>query len=118
MRSWADAQNVTTSEGYIRSDLRGIDAGVRTRDLRGLRTDCVGFSADVDQLYASLPSPDRTLTDILNRAATSYWGPGAQVCYGLTSWSGSHYVTFQRDLRLGTIYFDRAATRLRRFGIG
>lgn len=101
----------------VRSDLSHIGAGVRANDLLGVRTDCVGLNADVDQLYASLPAPDPTLTAQFNRAAVTYLGPGALACYRLRSLSGPRYVAVANDFRHGAALLDQAAARLRRFGV-
>ncbi len=117
MQSWATQQNYVSADSQIRSDLAGIDAGIRLRDLSGLRTDCVGFSADIDQVYATLPTPDATVTNQLNTAFTKYWGPGTRLCYGAESFSSAKMVTFERYLRLGRAIYAEAESRIASYGV-
>ncbi|HUY06327.1 MAG TPA: hypothetical protein VMU99_03590 [Acidimicrobiales bacterium] len=117
MQSWATQQNFVSDDASIRSDLVGIDAGIRLRDLAGLRTDCVGLSADADQIYSTLPSPDVTVTNELNVAFTKYWGPGAQLCYGARSFSSAKMATFERYLVLGRAIYAKAESRIASYGV-
>ena len=117
MQSWAMQQNFVSSDALIKSDLVGIDAGIRLRDLSGLRTDCVGFSADIDQVYATLPTPDSTVTSELNIAFTKYWGPGTQMCYGADSFLSAKMATFERYLRLGRAIYVDAESRIASYGV-
>lgn len=117
MRSWASDQNYVGADTTVREDLANIAAGLRLRDLEGLRTVCVGFSADVDQIYASLPAPDRSVTHELNIALTKFWGPGAQLCYGATSLASAKMAAFERDLKLGEAWFAEAESRIRSYGV-
>jgi len=117
MQSWATQQNFVSGDATIKSDLVGIDAGIGLRDLVGLRTDCVGFSADVDQIYATLPTPDSTVTSELNIAFTKYWGPGTQLCYGADSFSSAKMATFERYLRLGKAIYAEAGSKIASYGV-
>ncbi len=117
MQSWATQQSFVSSDAVIKSDLVGIDAGIAGRDLSGLRTDCVGFSADIDQIYATLPAPDPTVTGELNIAFTRYWGPGAQLCYGANSLTSAKMATFERYLRLGRAIYAEAESRIASYGV-
>lgn len=117
MQSWATQQDFVNADATIRSDLTGIDAGIRLRDLSGLRTDCVGLSADSDQIYATLPTPDATVTNELNVVFTKYWGPGTQLCYGAKSFSSAKMATFERFLGLGRVIYAKAESRIASYGV-
>lgn len=117
MQSWANAQSYVSAESTINADIAGITAGIRQHDLKGVRTDCVGFSADADQIYSGLPAPDRTVTDELNIAITKFWGPGSQLCYAAKSFFSDKFTTFSHDLRLGEAIYAEAESRIHSYGI-
>ena len=118
MQAWASAQNYISAESTVSSDLKGIAAGIRLRDLQGVRTDCVGFSTDIDQIYGGLPAPDRTVTNELNVAIAQFWGPGSEACYAAKSFSSAKFITFEHDLRLGEAVYAEAESRIHSYGIG
>lgn len=117
MQSWASAQGYVNADATVHQDLVGIAAGIRLRDFNGLRTDCVGFSTDLDQIYGGLPAPDRTVTNEVNIALTKFWEPGAEQCYEARAYSDPRIAAFRRDLRLGEALFAKAESRIRSYGI-
>jgi hypothetical protein len=117
MQSWANDQSYVSAESIVKADLAGIAAGIRLHDLRGVRTDCVGFSTDIDQIYGGLPAPDRTVTNELNVAITEFWGPGSESCYAAKSFANAKFITFRHDLRLGEAVYAEAQSRIHSYGI-
>lgn len=117
MQSWASAQNYTSDEQVISSDLSGIDAGLRLHDFLGVRTDCEGFYTDADSIYSSLPAPDATVTNDLNVAINTYWAPGSLACYDAPSFTAKGMAVFRGDLKKGEVFYQKAESIVHSFGI-
>ncbi len=117
VQQWATDQSYGEAEANVTEDLAGIATGIRLGDLRGVRTDCIGFNTDIDQIYSSLPAPDGSVTNDLNLAITKYWAVGAQDCYDSKSFDSAKFKGFQRDLKSGKAIYDRAESILHGYGV-
>jgi hypothetical protein len=118
MQGWANNQSYPAAESTVAEDLSGIKAGIRLNDLPGIKTDCIGFNTDLDQIYQALPAPDVTVTNDLNEAITKYWSPGSQTsCYSSSSITSAKFKKFQSDLSLGDVWYRKAEAIIHGFGI-
>jgi hypothetical protein len=123
VQQWANASGYSGSSGntglsqFLASDLSGLRAGQRERDLNGLRTACAAFTQDADNLYSQLPTPDRTLTDEFALALTDFSSAGAD-CYQASGFAAAKFREYEKLLQSGTAEYSRAQVRLKSYGVG
>jgi hypothetical protein len=113
---WAANAPWDQDNAQIQSDLTDLGNGLRERQLLPLRTACAAFPADISTLYNTLPTPDTTLTNELNRALTDF-DEAATDCYDSSSFTSARFAKYERELAAGKDAYRQATQRLKSFGV-
>jgi hypothetical protein len=91
-------------------------AGIRARDLRGLRTECAGFGVDAETLQGELPTPEQDITDELNNALSGFYNASLE-CYQASSFTSPAFHRYQSELKSALVLYNDVTKRLYNDGV-
>lgn len=113
MATWARATQLRQTERLLATDVAEVRRGIAERKLVATHTACDGLATDAANAVGVLPTPDRRLTDELNRA---YLGlaRAAQDCSDAGRFGGGSFDRFETAASAATAVLGRAEVRERR----
>jgi hypothetical protein len=116
--AWADQSGIVGLDQTIAYDVHGVQGSAAEGKLLTTKTVCLALYDDVSQAYTELPSPDPTLTNLLNQSDLSL-SRGADDCSSALSGSRDETLLHRalHEIGQGSADLASATSRLAGFGV-
>ena len=116
LQAWANNATYSADVSQINEDLTALQNGLREHKLLALRTECEGFSVDVETLYGELPTPDQTITYELGYALPGYYS-AARDCFDSPSFTSTQFRSYEELMKKWGVTYKKALSQLRAYGV-
>jgi hypothetical protein len=109
VRQWSAGAGFPDLDDALTADFPAVAAGLASGDLKALKTACAGLGIDESNVYDTLVTPSRALTNLLNTALDGL-GDDASRCNALTADTPGSVAALRRSLRAHEAEYLRART--------
>jgi hypothetical protein len=109
--NWASQSGIVALDAQVAADVSSVEGALAAGDASTVKDLCSVLNDDVGQAYDELPSPDGTLTDLLDHAYLQL-DQGAVDCQ-----TASHESRGVGEIRQGSASLQEADARLASFGV-